>query len=150
MTHFNFYFCRFRDLRTVLTRRQDWREFKLTDWPPSASCGECSCTTLKVQWSQDRSSQLTKAWLHIEVGVDQYHSWPEFIPCQRHIGPQPDNIPLSTCFTVNSYPKSTCTKSTCTKSTRTQVNSYPSQVVPTVNSYPNTKETQSNVVIYVT
>ena len=56
----------------VITSRPDHREFKLTNWPPSASCGQCSCTTLKVQWSRVRSSQLMKDWIHIEAGVDSY------------------------------------------------------------------------------
>ena len=46
-------------------------------------------------------------------------------------------VPKVNSYQVNSYPSQLVPT----------VNSYPSQVVPTVNSYPNAKETQSNVII---
>jgi len=46
-------------------------------------------------------------------------------------------VPKVNSYQVNSYPSQLVPT----------VNSYPSQVVPKVNSYPNAKETQSNVII---
>jgi len=75
-----------------------------------------------------------------------YTDLPTLVNCQAgHTGPFPVSLslsillPLSPRNTVNSYPRST----------RTQVISYPQStrtqvVVPKVNSYPKTKETQRN------
>ena len=46
-------------------------------------------------------------------------------------------VPKVNSYQVNSYPSQLVPT----------VNSYPSQLVPKVNSYPNAKETQSNVII---